>query len=250
MKSASKMLWSVVLGGLVLLVLALGCWQVLAALRYHWNWPGIWEYRELMGRGWLLTIGISAAALIGTVVLGLLLAIGQQVKEPVLRTVCRVIVEIIRGTPLLTQLLLGYYVVASAFHLNDKITAGILLLVVFESAYMAEILRGGVASIERGQWDAAKALGLSRWQTWRWIILPQALRRVLPGMAGQSASLVKDSSLLSVIGVMEFAKQTDVAVSTASVSLEGYIPMAIGYLALTLPLSYLARRLERRWRIL
>ena len=69
-------------------------------------------------------------------------------------------------------------------------------------------------------------------------------------MAGQSASLVKDSSLLSVIGVMEFAKQTDVAVSTASVSLEGYIPMAIGYLALTLPLSYLARRLERRWRIL
>ncbi len=239
---------TLLLGSLIMLVLGLACWQVLASLRYHWNWAGIWEQRGLLMRGWGLTILISLGALIGTVLFGLLLAIGQEAKEPVLRSVCLGYVELIRGTPLLTQLLLGYYVIAAAFHIDNKILAGIILLTSFEAAYMAEILRGGVASIERAQWDAARALGFDRKQTWRFVILPQALRRVLPGMAGQCASLVKDSSLLSVLGVVEFAKQTDVAVSTASSPLEGYIPMAIGYLALTLPLSWLVRRLEMKWR--
>jgi polar amino acid transport system permease protein len=237
------------LGLLVLLALSLACWQVLASLRYHWNWAGIWEQRELLLRGWFLTIVISIGALFGTIVFGLLLAIGQEAKEPVLRSVCRGYVELIRGTPLLTQLLLGYYVIAAAFHIDNKILAGILLLTSFEAAYMAEILRGGVASIERAQWDASRALGFDQKQTWRFVILPQALRRVLPGMTGQCASLVKDSSLLSVLGISEFAKQTDVAVSTASSPLEGYLPMALGYLALTLPLSWLARRLEMKWRV-
>ena len=236
------------LGAMVLAAFAFACWHVLASLHYSWHWAAIWEQRGLMLHGWLLTIGIAAAALVGTVLFGLLLAAGQEVREPVTRTICRAFVEVVRGTPLLTQLLLGYYVIGAAFALNDKVLAGILLLVVFESAYMAEILRGGVASIEKAQWDAATALGLSRAQTWRFIILPQALRRVLPGMAGQSASLIKDSSLLSVIGVAEFQKQTDLAVSAASTPLEGYLPMALGYLALTLPLSYLARRWEKNWR--
>lgn len=240
---------TLLLGSLVLLVLALASWQVLASLRYQWNWAGMWEQREILFRGWGLTILISIGALFGTLIFGLVLAIGQETKEPICRAVCRSYVEIIRGTPLLTQLLLGYYVIASAFHVDNKIIAGIFLLTAFEAAYMAEILRGGVASIERSQWDAARALGLDRQQTWRFIILPQALRRVLPGMAGQCASLVKDSSLLSVLGIAEFAKQTDVAVSSTSSPLEGYLPMALGYLALTLPLSWLARRLEQKWKI-
>lgn len=238
------------LGTFVFALLALACWHVLASLRYSWHWENMWEQREILLRGWMLTIGIAAAALVGTLLLGLVLAAGQEVREPVTRTVCRVYVEVIRGTPLLTQLLLGYYVIGAAFRVDDKVLAGILLLVCFEAAYMAEILRGGVASIEKAQWDAATALGLSRAQTWRFIILPQALRRVLPGIAGQSASLVKDSSLLSVIGVAEFAKQTDLAVSATSSPLEGYIPMALGYLALTLPLSAIARRWEKKWRTL
>ena len=236
------------LGAFVFALLALACWHILASLRYSWHWENMWEQREILLRGWMLTIGIAAAALVGTLLLGLVLAAGQEVREPVTRTVCRVYVEVIRGTPLLTQLLLGYYVIGAAFRVDDKVLAGILLLVCFEAAYMAEILRGGVASIEKAQWDAATALGLSRAQTWRFIILPQALRRVLPGIAGQSASLVKDSSLLSVIGVAEFAKQTDLAVSATSSPLEGYIPMALGYLALTLPLSAIARRGEKNWR--
>lgn len=241
----SRTFW---LGSLVMILLGLACWQVLASLRYHWNWAGIWEQREIMIQGWWLTIQISAGALVATIFLGLLLAVGQETKEPILRNVCCSYVELMRGTPLLTQLLLGYYVIAAAFHIDNKILAGVILLTSFEAAYMAEILRSGVASIERAQWDAARALGLDRVQTWRFVILPQALRRVLPGMAGQCASLVKDSSLLSVLGIAEFAKQTDVAVSSSSSPLEGYIPMAIGYLILTLPLSWLARRLETKWR--
>jgi polar amino acid transport system permease protein len=239
---------SLFLGILVLLAFSLASWQILVSLRYHWNWTGIWEQRELLLRGWGTTLLISLGALLGTILFGLILALGQESKEPVLRTLCRGYVELIRGTPLLTQLLLGYYVIAAAFHIDHKILAGILLLTSFEAAYMAEILRGGVASIERSQWDAARALGFDNRQTWRFIILPQALRRILPGMAGQCASLIKDSSLLSVIGVAELAKQTDIAVSTTSSPLEGYIPMALGYLALTLPLSWLARRLEMKWR--
>jgi polar amino acid transport system permease protein len=232
------------------MLLALGAlsFYVFSTLRYQWNWRGIWEQRELLLRGLGLTLGISLAALLGTILLGGVLALGQESPEPVTRTTCRCYVELIRGTPLLTQLLLGYYVIAAAFHLDQKIVVGILLLTAFEAAYMAEILRSGVASIERSQWDAARALGFDSVQTWRLVILPQTIRRVLPGIAGQCASLIKDSSLLSVLGIAEFAKQTDVAVSTTSAPLEGYLPMALGYLALTLPLSWLARRLELKWR--
>ena len=233
----------------MLLGFGLLCWQIFISLKYSWNWSGMWEQRALLMRGWWMTLGISAGALVGTLVFGLMLAAGQSSKEPVLRFLCRAYVELIRGTPLLTQLLLGYYVVANALHIDSKIWAGILLLTSFEGAYLAEIFRGGVASIEKGQWDAARALGFTPVQTWRWVILPQALRRVMPGLAGQSASLIKDSSLLSVLGLAEFAKQTDLAVSTTSAPLEGYLPMALGYLALTLPLSYLARRWERRWQV-
>ncbi len=240
---------SFIITSIILLGFSLACWQILGSLRYQWNWAGFWEQRSIIFQGWLLTLGISLGALLGTLIFGLMLAAGQRCGEPSIRWLCRGYVEIIRGTPLLTQLLLGYYVVASAFQIDSKIIAGILLLTLFESSYMAEILRGGVASIERSQWDAARALGFTPYQTWRWIILPQATRRVLPGVAGQAASLIKDSSLLSILGIAEFAKQTDVAVSTSSSPLEGYIPMAIGYLILTLPLSAYSRYLEQKWKI-
>jgi polar amino acid transport system permease protein len=160
-----------------------------------------------------------------------------------------VYVELVRGTPFLVQLLVGYYVVAPALGLGleMKTTLAVLLLAVFESAYLAEILRGGVDSIEHTQWDSARALGLTPVQTWRFVVLPLALRRVLPGLAGQAASLIKDSSLLMVIGVAEFAYQSDQTARNYAAPLEAYVPMALGYLAITLPLSWASRWLERRW---
>ena len=156
--------------------------------------------------------------------------------------------ELVRGTPLLVQLLIGFYVVASAVGLDNRFVVGVLSLSLFSGAYMAEIFRGGLAAIPQTQRDAARAIGLSQWQSMRLVILPQALRLVLPPIAGQLVSLIKDSSLLSVIAISEFTLNAQEVNSFTYSALESYLPLAAGYLMLTLPLSWLARLLESRFR--
>lgn len=156
-------------------------------------------------------------------------------------------VELVRGTPLLVQLLVGFYVVANAVGIENRYVVGALVLSLFSGAYMAEIFRAGLAAIPAGQRDSARAIGLTPWQSLRLVILPQALRLVLPPVAGQLVSLVKDSSLLSVIAVAEFTQAAQQVNSLTYSTLECYLPLAVGYLLLTLPLSALARFLERRF---
>jgi len=158
-----------------------------------------------------------------------------------------VYVELIRGTPLLVQLLIGFYVIASAVGLENRFVVGVLVLSLFSGAYMAEIFRGGLAAIPKTQIDAARAIGLSPLQTLRFVILPQAVRLVLPPVAGQLVSLVKDSSLLSVIAISEFTLNAQEVNSFTYSTLESYLPLAVGYLILTLPLSALSRWLEARF---
>jgi len=122
------------------------------------------------------------------------------------------------------------------------------VLSLFSGAYMAEIFRGGLAAIPKTQRDAARAIGLTPWQSLRLVILPQAVRLVLPAVAGQFVSLVKDSSLLSVIAISEFTLAAQEVNSFTYSTLECYLPLALGYLVLTLPLSALSRRLERRFK--
>jgi polar amino acid transport system permease protein len=160
----------------------------------------------------------------------------------------RVYVEFIRGTPLLVQLLVGFYVVAQAVGLQNRYVVGATLLSLFSGAYMAEIFRGGLAAIPRTQRDSARAIGLTPWQSFRLVVLPQAVRIVLPAVAGQFVSLVKDSSLLSVIAVNEFTLAAQEVNAFTYSTLETYLPLAAGYLLLTLPLSALSRWLERRFR--
>jgi polar amino acid transport system permease protein len=152
-----------------------------------------------------------------------------------------------RGSPLIVVLLVGYYVVGNAFALENRVVAGVLLLSFFSAAYLGEILRGGIESVGRTQFESARAVGFNRWQAYRHVIIPQAVRRVLPAVAGLFIMLVKDSSLLSYIGTPEFKKAMDNARSATFTGLEAYIPLAIGYLCMTLPLAYLAARLERRF---
>jgi polar amino acid transport system permease protein len=157
---------------------------------------------------------------------------------------------------LLVHLLFGYFVIFAPLlsrplaeqGWNDKLIIGILLLSVFEGAYLGEILRGGVESIPKTQWEAARAVGFSRLQIYRYVIFPQALRRVLPAMAGLFVSLIKDSSLLNVIGVAEYFYNTRNFISRSYAGLEAYVPLALGYLILTLPVAWLAHWLERRFR--
>lgn len=218
-----------------------------ASVHYQWNWDGVRQYRSQFFTGWLTTLGIAAGAMLVSVVLGFLLMIGRRAPMEPVRWLCQGIVELVRGTPLLVQLLIGYYIVANAMRINDPFLVGTLLLGAFEGAYLAEIFRGAVESIGASQREAARAVGFSTAQTYRHVIIPQALRRALPGTTGQLVSLIKDSSLLSVIGIEELTQKVKVINASSYTALEGYLPLAVAYLAVTLPLAWWARRLERKF---
>lgn len=215
---------------------------------YAWNWSGVWEYRQKLVQGFGMTVALAAAALVGSTLVGLLAAALLGSRWPLAEALGRVYVELIRGTPLLVQLLVGFYVVAHAVGLENRYVVGAAVLSLFSGAYMAEIFRGGLAAIPRTQLDSARAIGLTPWQSFRLVILPQAVRIVLPAVAGQLVSLVKDSSLLSVIAVNEFTLAAQEINAFTYSTFETYLPLAAGYLLLTLPLSALTRWLERRFR--
>lgn len=232
------------------------CTTVFSLLGNQTDWSKAWEYRETLWRGWLVTLGISLASLIGSIFFGLLFLLGQRSPLVVVRWSCRGFLEFVRDTPLLVHLLFGYFVIfaplisrsVSDRGFDDKLLIGVLLLSVFEGAYLGEILRGGVDSIPRAQWESARAVGFSRFQVYRYVIFPQALRRVLPAMAGLFVSLIKDSSLLNVIGVAEYFYNTKNFISRSYAGLEGYVPLALGYLILTIPVAGLAHWMEKRFR--
>jgi polar amino acid transport system permease protein len=144
------------------------------------------------------------------------------------------------------QIFLAVYCVGYALGIDDATVVGVLTLGGFAGAYVTEIVRGAVESIDPGQAEAALSQGMSRGQAMRHVLLPQALRRMVPPMTGEFVSLVKDSSLLSVIGVLEVTKRANEAQSVTLRTFEIYLPLALMYLAITFPLSRLARRLERR----
>ncbi len=247
---------NVVVGLALVAVFTWLCTSVFALLGKQTDWSKAWEYRETLWRGWLVTLGISCTALLGSLFFGLLFMLGQRSSLVVIRWTCRGFLEFVRDTPLLVHLLFGYFVIFAPLiarplgeqGFDDKLIIGVLLLSVFEGAYLGEILRGGVESIPRTQWESARAVGFSPFQVYRYVIFPQALRRVLPAMAGLFVSLIKDSSLLNVIGVAEYFYNTKAFISRSYAGLEGYVPLALGYLILTIPVAWLSHWLEKRFR--
>ncbi len=222
-------------------------YALFSSVAYEWNWEGVWSYRQQFGYGWLTTIGLSLVAMIVSVTLGFLLMLGRRSSWEPVRIFCGGVVELVRGSPLLVQLLIGHYIIANALHIDQPIFTGIILLGCFEGAYLAEIFRGAVESISASQLEAARAVGFDKVQTYRFVIIPQALRRALPGTTGQLVSLIKDSSLLSVIGIEELVQKVKIMNAATFKPLEGFLPLALAYLIVTLPLSHLARRLEGRF---
>ncbi len=150
--------------------------------------------------------------------------------------------------PLLVLILVLFYVVANALHITDRFLVGVVVLSLFAGAYIAEIIRAGIESVGESQRESARAIGLTTAQTYRYIIFPQALRQVLPPLAGQFASIVKDSSLLSIIGLAEFTYAAQQVNSATYSTLESYLPLALGYLVLTLPISLWSNALRKRMR--
>ena len=197
----------------------------------------------LRGAGVTLLVSLLAMAL--AVPLGLLLATARIYAGPLLRGTAHAYIEAFRGTPVLLQLYLLYYGIAPIIHL-DALAAAILGLGLNYGAYEAEVHRAALQSIAVGQTEAAAALGFSRWQSLRLVLLPQALRTALPAMTNDLISLLKDSSLVSVITVVELTKQmTITAVDVRSWALPGALCAAL-YFAMSYPLARLAGRLEQR----
>jgi polar amino acid transport system permease protein len=231
---------------LALLVISFVFYFSFRHLAYHLRWSSIYQYRALFLQGWLTTIAISIAALILSVMLGLLSALARRSRFLPLRYFATIYVELVRGTPLLVQILIFFYVVADAFGVSNRYVVGVLTLAVFSGAYISEIIRAGIESVGKSQLESARAIGLTRAQTYRYVIFPQALRQTLPPLAGQFVSLVKDSSLLSIISISEFTWNAESISALTYSTLESYLPLAAGYLILTLPISLWTRRLEKR----
>lgn len=211
-----------------------------------WNWADVWKYRQKFVSGFELTVVLSLAALALSTVIGLASALAGRSRLLLLRYLNKIYIDLMRGTPFLVQILIFFYVIAAAVGINDRNTAGVLVLSIFSGAYISEVVRGGIQGVGKSQLESAKAIGLTTAQTYRFVIFPQAWRQIMPSMAGQFVSIVKDSSLLSVISITEFTKNVEETSANTFGSLECYIPLAVGYLILTLPIALITRRLEGR----
>lgn len=221
---------------------------------YHWQWFRVPSHlltwtagRPAAGpilKGLAVTLNITWISLILTFAIGLITALLRLSGSMVGRIIARVYLETARNTPLLVQLFFIYFVVAPVLGI-ERFAAAVLALSLFEGAYASEIYRAGIVSIHRGQWEAARSLGLGTWHCYRLVILPQAIRRVLPPLTSQAVSLIKDSSLVSVLAVYEMTMQANAIVSQTFLVFEMYFTIAAIYLALTLALSRMVARLER-----
>lgn len=232
--------------GILFVLFSFLCWLVLAGTMT--NAAAVWPYRQAFWQGWLLTLKLSAVALALSAIIGLGAAMAKRSKILLLRYLAIFYIEVVRGTPLLVLLLILYYVVFHAAGWENREAAGVWILSLFSGAYIAEIIRAGIESIGQSQWESARAIGLSNGQIYLYIVAPQALRYSLPSLAGQFASLIKDSSLLSILGIAEFTFTAQQVNSATFSTLESYLPLGLGYLILTVPLSLWTKHLERTLR--
>lgn len=193
------------------------------------------------------TVSLSAVAMVVSLALGLLVALAGFARGRALRGFNRAWVEVFRAVPILVLILWVFYGLPVVLDIRIGIfAAAVLAIALCDSAFEAEILRAGIQSIERGQHEAAQALGLSSWQRYRFIVLPQAIRRVLPPIGNQLIYVVKMSSLASVIGYQELTRRANELVVTVFRPLEIYSILVLEYLVLILLISWAVRRLERR----
>ena len=220
---------------------------------YSWGWYVVspWGAKGqsniaflLSGLGWTVTLAVSAIAV--SVVLGLLVALIGLARNPVLRGVNRVYVEALRSIPMLVMVLWVFYGLPVVVGLKlDVFAAGVIALALCDSAFEAEIFRAGIQSLDRGQHEASDSLGLGYLDKMRFIILPQAIRRILPPLGNQFVYMLKTSSLVSVIGLAELTRKANELVVSEYRPLEIYTFLILEYLVLILIVSWGVRRVER-----
>ncbi|MBW1981193.1 MAG: ABC transporter permease subunit [Deltaproteobacteria bacterium] len=213
-----------------------------------------WKVGILLEGLWL-TLKVSIIAVLLGILIGLFTGLARISDNPALKWSAITYIELIRGSPLLVQIFIWYFVLGTMINaiLAQKgvqqlppLWFGVAALAVFAGAYVAEIVRAGIQSIHRGQMEAARSLGMTYAQSMRHIILPQAFQRILPPLAGQFISLIKDSSLLGIIAIRELTKATREVVTSSLQPFELWFVCALLYLVLTFTLSMFVQYLERR----
>ena len=214
------------------------------ALRPPRHWA---RYLPALFSGALTTLGLSLVSMLLAVTLGLLLALAGLYGGGIVSRLATIYVEVIRGTPLLVQLYLLYYGVAGLGLKLPALVAAILGLGLNYAAYEAEIYRAGILAVPYGQWEAAGSLGMTGFLAFRRIILPQAVRTILPPMTGDFVALFKDTSIVSTIAVVELSKQYQILSKSSMKYLEIGLLTAALYLMMSVPLGWLSRRLEAIW---
>ncbi len=221
---------------------------------YTWGWYSISPWHPtgltniqflISGLGYTLLVSLSAIVL--SILLGLIVTLPALTDNALARRINRIYVEIFRSIPMLVMLLWVYYGLPPALGIRlDVLSAGILGLALCDSAFEAEIFRAGIQSIEKGQHDAAESLGLNYWKKMRLIILPQAIRVILPAIGNQFVYMLKMSSLVSVIGLTELTRRADELVVSQYRPLEIYTFLVLEYFLLIICISSGVRWMEKR----
>lgn len=204
-------------------------------------------------KGAVVSLIIAALSLFIGLIFGILGATAKRSKYRIFRIIGNVYVEIIRGTPMLLQILLLFSVVPSIYtaitggvlRINTYVI-GVIAMSINSGAYSTELIRSGINGVDKGQWEACQTLGLSRWQTMRFVILPQAFKRIVPPLVSEFITLIKDSSLISVIGAVELMNSAKVIGNQYYEFMSPYCLAGLYYLAMTLTISYIAKKIERK----
>lgn len=238
----NKVFSMILVGGILIGFL----WLSIKSIGLELDFTTLLQYKQRLWQGFRITLIISIGSLLVSLIIGIVTAIGQNAQILTIRYLCKVYIQLIRGTPLLVQIYFFYYIIGTAWGVNNRYVAGIIILSIFEGAYISEIIRGGLESIDAKQYEIAKAIGLTPRKTFRLVILPIVMARILPALAGQFASIIKDSSLLSVIAVIELT-QTIQEISADNFRMfENYIFIGLLYFILTFAVSLLSGITERR----
>ncbi|WP_261816327.1 amino acid ABC transporter permease [Vibrio gallicus] len=239
------------------LVVITCCGLLTGCSNYEWGWYVLNPTTEqgqinlrFLTDGFSSTIYVSLLSMFFAMLIGFLIALPALSSNPWIRSINRIYVEIIRAIPVLVLLLWVYYGLPTLLDVSlNHFWAGVIALSIAESAFMAEVFRGGIQAINRGQHEASHALGLSYWKTMRLVIFPQALRQILPPLGNQFVYILKMSSLVSVIGLSDLTRRANELVVNEYLPLEIYTFLVLEYLILILAVSQAVRWLERRYAI-
>lgn len=212
---------------------------------FQFDWPVFFETIPLLMRGLKFTVIITLGGLSAGFLLGAAFGLMKLARNVLFRALAIIYIETIRGTPMLVQAMFLYYGVPMALGVRiPPLSAGIIIIAVNSGAYIAEIVRGAVQSINPGQTEAGRSIGLTRSQTMRYIIWPQAFKRMIPPLGNQFIISLKDTSLLMVIGVGELLRTGQEIVAVSFKAFEVYLAVAVVYLAMTLSIAKGLRVLE------